>query len=47
MVRATGYGKVARIVVGGALILLAVLVLLRVARRIRAVRSTDGGTLEP
>ncbi len=46
VVRATGYGKVARIVVGGALILLAVLVLLRVARRIRAVRSTDGGTLE-
>ncbi|HYN75712.1 MAG TPA: DUF6049 family protein [Candidatus Limnocylindria bacterium] len=46
VVRATGYGTVARIVVGGALILLAVLVLLRVARRIRAVRSTVGGTLK-
>jgi Family of unknown function (DUF6049) len=46
-VRATGYGRVAQIVIGGALILLAVAVVVRVARQIRAGRATPGGTLEP
>ncbi len=38
-VRATGYGQVARIVVGSALILLAATVVMRVARRIRLAQS--------
>ncbi len=46
-VRATGYGQVARVVVGGALVLLAFAVVLRVARRIRAARGANGETLEP
>ena len=46
-VRATGYGQVARIVVGGALVLLAVAVVVRVARRIRTARAAEGGTLDP
>ncbi len=44
-VRATGYGQVARIVVGGALVLLAIAVVVRVARRIRAAGTSDGETL--
>ncbi len=44
-VRATGYGQVARIVVGGALVLLAIAVVVRVARRIKAARASDSGTL--
>ena len=46
-VRATGYGQVARIVVGGALVLLAIAVALRVARRIRAARAAESGSLDP
>jgi hypothetical protein len=36
---------VARVVVGGALVLLAIAVVVRVARRIKAARASDGGTL--
>lgn len=46
-VRATGYGQVARVVVGGALVLLAVAVALRVARRIRVARAAESGSLDP
>lgn len=46
-VRATGYGQAARIVVGGALVLLAVAVVVRVARRIRTARAAEGGSLDP
>jgi hypothetical protein len=47
IVRATGYGQVARIVVGGALVLLAIAVALRVGRRIRVARAAESGSLDP